>query len=168
MPTTVASPFPAYPIWRRFTTDEATAQRADTHAAQGNDDLILLMTSGPPGVEGQQGNLLTRQTKIIIGVQEDWGHIYQILYLLENVVPHEAVTDQFQDIATRLGTTPMVVDAKDGGIISRPTLWWNTPWPITQTFHQTMWHLTNPIANQLQPETGKHRRSYNTTSFYIV
>ena len=60
----------------------------------------------------------------------------------------------------------MVIDAKDGGIISRPRLWWfdidwdiatqqlhsNTPWQITQTFHQTMWHLTNPIAAQLQPD----------------
>jgi len=60
----------------------------------------------------------------------------------------------------------MVIDAKDGGIISRPRLWWfdidwdtatkqlhsNTPWQITQTFHQTMWHLTNPIATQLQPD----------------
>jgi len=91
---------------------------------------------------------------------------YLILYLLENVVPHEAVSDQFQDIASRLGTTPMVIDAKDGGSISRPRLWWfnidwdtatkqlhsNTPWQITQTFHQTMWRLTYPIANQLQPD----------------
>ena len=60
----------------------------------------------------------------------------------------------------------MVIDAKDGGIISRPRLWWfdidwdtatqqlhsNTPWQITQTFHQTMWRLTNPIAAQLQPD----------------
>ena len=82
------------------------------------------------------------------------------------MVPHEAVSDQFQDITSRLGTTPMVIDAKDGGIISRPRLWWfdidwdsatqqlhsNTPWQITQTFHQTMWHLTNPIAAQLQPD----------------
>ena len=60
----------------------------------------------------------------------------------------------------------MVIDAKDGGIVSRPRLWWfdidwetatkqlhsNTPWQIAQTFHQTMWHLTNPIATQLQPD----------------
>jgi len=58
----------------------------------------------------------------------------------------------------------MVNDAKDGGIISRPRLWWfdidwetatkqlhsNTSWQITQTFHQTMWHLTNPIAIQIK------------------
>ena len=117
-------------------------------------------------MQGEQGNLLSRQTEIILGIREDWSHLYLILYLLENVVPHEAVSDQFQDITSRLGTTPMVIDAKDGGIISRPRLWcfdidWdtatqqlhsNTPWQITQTFHQTMWHLTNPIATQLQPD----------------
>ena len=60
----------------------------------------------------------------------------------------------------------MVVDARDGGIISRPRLWWfklnwdnttkqlhsNTPWQITQTFHRTLWYLNNPIASQLQPD----------------
>ena len=148
------------------------------HAAQGTEDLIILITAGPPcvdfsrlrnqppGMQGEQGNLLSRQTEIILGIKEDWSHLYLILSLLENVVPHEAVSDQFQDITSRLGTTPMVIDAKDGGIISRPRLWWfdidwdsatqqlhsNTPWQITQTFHQTMWHLTNPIAAQLQPD----------------
>ena len=104
------------------------------HAAQGTDDLIILITSGPPcvdfsrlrnlppGMQGEQGNLLSRQTEIILGIREDWSHLYLILYLLENVVPHEAVSDQFQDITSRLGTTPMVIDAKDGGIISRSTL----------------------------------------------
>ena len=139
------------------------------HAAQGTEDLIILITAGPPcvdfsrlrnhppGMQGEQGNLLSRQTEIILGIKEDWSHLYLILSLLENVVPHEAVSDQFQDITSKLGTTPMVIDAKDGGIISRPRLWWfdidwdsatqqlhsNTPWQITQTFHQTMWHLTN-------------------------
>ena len=148
------------------------------HAAQGTEDLIILITARPPcvdfsrlrnqppGMQGEQGNLLSRQTEIILGIKEDWSHLYLILSLLENVVPHEAVSDQFQDITSRLGTTPMVIDAKDGGIISRPRLWWfdidwdsatqqlhsNTPWQITQTFHQTMWHLTNPIAAQLQPD----------------
>ena len=148
------------------------------HAAQGTEDLIILITAGPPcvdfsrlrnqppGMQGEQGNLLSRQTEIILGIKEDWSHLYLILSLLENVVPHKAVSDQFQDITSRLGTTPMVIDAKDGGIISRPRLWWfdidwdsatqqlhsNTPWQITQTFHQTMWHLTNPIAAQLQPD----------------
>ena len=117
-------------------------------------------------MQGEQGNLLSRQTEIILGIKEDWSHLYLILSLLENVVPHEAVSDQFQDITSRLGTTPMVIDAKDGGIISRSRLWWfdiewdsatqqlhsNTPWQITQTFHQTMWHLSNPIAAQLQPD----------------
>ena len=105
----------------------------------------------PPGMQGEQGNLLSRQTEIILGIKEDWSHLYLILSLLENVVPHEAVSDQFQDITSRLGTTPMVIDAKDGGIISRARLH-STPWQITQTFHQTMWHLTNPIAAQLQPD----------------
>jgi len=63
-------------------------------------------------MQGEQGNLLSRQTEIIVGIKEDWSHLYLILSLLENVVPHEAVSDQFQDITSRLGTTPMLIDAK--------------------------------------------------------
>ena len=66
------------------------------HAAQGTDDLIILITSGPPcvdfsrlrnlppGMQGEQGNLLSRQTEIILGIKEDWSHLYLILSLLEN------------------------------------------------------------------------------------
>ena len=72
------------------------------HAAQGTEDLIILITAGPPcvdfsrlrnhppGMQGEQGNLLSRQTEIILGIKEDWSHLYLIMSLLENVVPHEA------------------------------------------------------------------------------
>ena len=69
---------------------------------QENPDIIILITTGPPcvdfsrlrhqppGTQGQQGNLLQRQSDIIINLQDDWPD-YQILYLLENVIPHPDV-----------------------------------------------------------------------------
>ena len=51
------------------------------HAAQGTEDLIILITAGPPcvdfsrlrnqppGMQGEQGNLLSRQTEIILGIK---------------------------------------------------------------------------------------------------
>ena len=67
-----------------------------------------------------------------------------------------------------------IVDAKDGGLISRPRTWWqnirwdvashlvhqHTPWQIVQTFHQTTWHLHNPIAALLQPQF--HMKDWET------
>ena len=143
---------------------------------QENPDMIILITTGPPcvdfsrlrhqppGTQGQQGNLLQRQSDIIINLQDDWPE-YQILYLLENVIPHTDVEPQFQAISEQLRSRPYVVDAKDGGLISRPRVWWQniqwetaahivhqfTPWQIIRTFQRNTWHLHNPIAALLQP-----------------
>ena len=143
---------------------------------QDNPDIIILITTGPPcvdfsrlrhqppGTQGQQGSLLQRQADIIINLQDDWPD-YQILYLLENVIPHPDVEPHFQDISEQLRSRPYVVDAKDGGLISRPRLWWQniqwetaahivhqfTPWQIIQRFQHNTWHLHNPIAALLQP-----------------
>ena len=118
----------------------------------------------PPGTQGQQGKLLQRQSDIIINLQDDWPD-HQILYLLENVIPHPDVEPQFQAISEQIRSRPYVVDAKDGGLISRPRLWWQniqwetaahivhqfTPWQIIQKFQHNTWHLHNPIAALLQP-----------------
>ena len=143
---------------------------------QDNPDIIILITTGPPcvdfsrlrhqppGTQGQQGSLLQRQADIIINLLNDWPD-YQILYLLENVIPHPDVEPQFQSITEQLRSRPYVVDAKDGGLISRPRLWWQniqwetaahivhqfTPWQIIQRFQHNTWHLHNPIAALLQP-----------------
>ena len=143
---------------------------------QDNPDIIILITTGPPcvdfsrlrhqppGTQGQQGNLLQRQSDIIINLQDDWPD-HQILYLLENVIPHPDVEPQFQAISEQLRSRPYVVDAKDGGLISRPRVWWQniqwetaahivhqfTPWQIIQKFQHNTWHLHNPIAALLQP-----------------
>ena len=127
----------------------------------------------PPGAQGQQGNLLQRQADIIINLQDDWPD-HQILYLLENVIPHPDVEPQFQAISEQLRSRPYVVDAKDGGLISRPRLWWQniqwetaahivhqfTPWQIIQRFQHNTWHLHNPIAALLQP--AFHTKDWET------
>ena len=101
--------------------------------------------------------------------------LYLILYLLENVVPHPDVEQQFHHITEQLRCRPYLVDAKDGGLISRPRMWWQnirwetaahmvhqyTPWHIIQTFQHNTWHLHNPIAALLQPpRTYRHLRYY--------
>ena len=97
-------------------------------------------------------------------LQTDWPD-YLILYVLENVVPHPDVEPQFHYITEQLRCRPYLVDAKDGGLISRPRMWWQninwetaahmvhqyTPWQIIQTFQQNTWHPHNPIAALLQP-----------------
>ena len=104
-----------------------------TGPAESKDDLIILITSGPPcvdfsrlrnlppGMQGEQGNLLSRQTEIILGIQEDWSHLYLVLYLLENVVPqwsvpghhfktrHNTNGDRRQGWRHHLQTTTLVV-----------------------------------------------------------
>ena len=68
------------------------------HAAQGTEDLIILITAGPPcvdfsrlrnqppGMQGEQGNLLSRQTEIILGIKEDWSHLYLIPHTKQSVI----------------------------------------------------------------------------------
>ncbi len=167
------------------TLDRSTINLLIQPLIQDNPDVIILITTGPPcvdfsrlrhrppGTSGNQGSLLQRQVDIIIDIQTDWP-ANLILYLLENVVPHPDVEQQFQSITDQLGCRPYLADAKDGGLISRPRMWWQniqwdtaahivhqyTPWQIIQTFQNNTWHLNNPIAALLQPTV--HTKGWET------
>ena len=158
------------------TLDRDTINLLIQPIVQDNPDIIILITTGtpcvdfsrlrhqPPGTDGDQGSLLQRQVEIILDLQTDWPD-YLILYLLQNVVPHPDVEAQFQAITEQLQCRPYLVDAKDGGLISRPRMWWQnirweaaahivhqyTPWQIIQRFQNNIWHLHNPVAALLQP-----------------
>ena len=167
------------------TLDRDTINLLIQPIVQDNPDIIILITTGPPcvdfsrlrhqppGTDGNQGSLLQRQVEIILDLQTDWPD-YMVLYLLENVVPHPDVEAQFQAITDQLQCRPYLVDAKDGGLISRPRMWWQnirweaaahivhqyTPWQIIQRFQNNIWHLHNPSAALLQPSF--HTKDWET------
>ena len=84
---------------------------------------------------------------------------------MENVLPHRDVQEQFQDISTQWGTDPIIVDAADGQVTSRPRLWWldadwkhvshqlprSTPFTLHWTLQDGYHRLHNPIATMIQP-----------------
>ena len=79
---------------------------------------------------------------------------------MENVLPHHDIREQFQDISTQWGMDPIVVDAADGQVTSRPRLWWldadwkhashqltgSTPFTLHWTLQDGYHRLHNPIA----------------------
>ena len=178
LPSNITSAPPTDPIQHGdiTTLDRDNINLLIQPIVQDNPDIIILITTGPPGVDfsrlrhqppgtdGNQGSLLQRQVEIILDLQTDWPD-YLVLYLLENVVPHPDVEAQFQAITEQLQCRPYLVDAKDGGLISRPRMWWQnirweaaahivhqyTPWQTIQRFQNNIWHLHNPIAALLQP-----------------
>ena len=103
---------------------------------------------------------LTTQWAIRLSIPE-----YPIATLMENVLPHDSIQEHFDDITDQWGTQPIVLDAADGHMVSRPRLWWNTiqweqvqetistqtPWKLTWEKHPPYDRLHNPIAADLQP-----------------
>ena len=95
---------------------------------------IILFTGGPPckdysnikqhqpGRAGSQGSLFDTALSIRDDIQNRWPH--QSLTLLENVVPHPEVRDDFDQLSHSMGLRPVLIDAADGQIISRPRIWW--------------------------------------------
>ena len=147
---------------------------------------IILFTGGPPckdysnikqhqpGRAGSQGSLFDTALSIRDDIQNRWPH--QSLTLLENVVPHPEVRDDFDQLSHSMGLRPVLIDAADGQIISRPRIWWasvdweslpatlsrHTPWQLsldTQLFPPV---LFNPIAAELQPDC--HIRDFDPPS----
>ena len=147
---------------------------------------IILFTGGPPckdysnikqhqpGRAGSQGSLFDTALSIRDDIQNRWPH--QSLTVLENVVPHPEVRDDFDQLSHSMGLRPVLIDAADGQIISRPRIWWasvdweslpatlsrHTPWQLsldTQLFPPV---LFNPIAAELQPDC--HIRDFDPPS----
>ena len=118
----------------------------------------------PPGLTGQDGSLLQHMVDI------EWAirlliPEHPIETLMENVLPHDAIQEHFDDITDQWGAHPIVLDSADGHMVSRPRLWWNTiqweraqetistqtPWQLTWEKHPPYDRLHNPIAADLQP-----------------
>ena len=84
---------------------------------------------------------------------------------MENVLPHHDIQEQFREISTQWGMDPIVVDAADGQVTSRPRLWWldadwkhvshqltrSTPFTLHWTLQDGYHRLHNPIATTIQP-----------------
>ena len=118
----------------------------------------------PPGLQGQDGSLLQHMVDIEWSIRLSIPE-HPIDSLMENVLPHDSIQEHFDDITEQWGTTPIVLDAADGHMVSRPRLWWNTiqwepvqemissqtPWQLTWTEHPPYTKLHNPIAADLQP-----------------
>ena len=118
----------------------------------------------PPGLQGQDGSLLQHMVDIEWSIRLSIPE-HPIDSLMENVLPHDSIQEHFDDITDQWGTIPIVLDAADGHMLSRPRLWWNTiqwepvqeiissqtPWQLTWTKHPPYSKLHNPIAADLQP-----------------
>ena len=118
----------------------------------------------PPGTDGADGSHLAHMTTTHQAIQQGLPE-YQIRSLMENVIPHRNIQDQFQTITQQWGTPPAVVDAADGQVTSRPRLWWNDidwqevqcrltqdiPFTLHWTTQNTYDQLHNPIATLIQP-----------------
>ena len=118
----------------------------------------------PPGVSGSDGSLIQQMTNIDLTIRQ---HLptYTIRSLMENVLPHRDIQEQFHDISTQWGIDPIVVDAADGQVTSRPRLWWldadwkyvshqltgSTPFTLHWTLQDGHHKLHNPIASMIQP-----------------
>ena len=118
----------------------------------------------PPGVTGQDGSLLQHTVDIELSLRQLLPE-FRFETLMENVIPHDDVQSHFDDITDQWGSQPIVCDAADGNMVSRPRLWWNTihwpeiqntlstqtPWQLTWQKHEQYDRLYNPIAAHLQP-----------------
>ena len=118
----------------------------------------------PPGVSGSDGSLIQQMTNIDLTIRQ---HLptYTIRSLMENVLPHHDIQEQFRDISNQWGMDPIVVDAADGQVTSRPRLWWldaewkyvshqltgSTPFTLHWTLQDGYHRLHNPIATMIQP-----------------
>ena len=135
---------------------------------------IILFTGGPPckdysnikqhqpGRAGSQGSLFDTALSIRDDIQNRWPH--QSLTLLENVVPHPEVRDDFDQLSHSMGLRPVLIDAADGQIISRPRIWWaSVDWeslPATLSRH-TPWQLS--LDTPLQPNYNQTVTSGTST-----
>ena len=118
----------------------------------------------PPGLSGDDGSLLQQMTNIDLTIRQNLPQ-YTVRSLMENVLPHPSIRSQFDDISRQLGYDPLIIDAADGHITSRPRLWWldadwtyitqhltrETPWTIHWTQHDDYDKLHNPLAPLIQP-----------------
>ena len=127
----------------------------------------------PPGVSGSDGSLIQQMTNIDLTIRQ---HLptYTIRSLMENVLPHRDIQEQFRDISTQWGMDLIVVDAADGQVTSRPRLWWldadwkhvshqltgSTPFTLHWTLQDGHHKLHNPIASMIQPSV--HVKDWET------
>ena len=154
------------------------AQRYDTNH-------IILITSAPPckdhsrvrdtppGLAGQDGSLIQQMIHIESTIRQQLPN-HTIRSLMENVVPHPDIRPQFDQISNHLGRQPILVDAADGQVTSRPRLWWldaewkaatdiitrTTPFSFQWTSQDTFDRLYNPIAPLVQPSI--HVKNWET------
>ncbi len=75
----------------------------------------------PPGLSGDDGSLLQQMTNIDLTIRQRLPQ-HTIRSLMENVLPHHTIKSQFDNISRQLGYNPLIVDAADGHITSRPRL----------------------------------------------
>ena len=118
----------------------------------------------PPGLSGEDGSLLQQMTNIHLTIRQRLPQ-HTIRSLMENVLPHHTIKSLFDNISRQLGYHPLIVDAADGHITSRPRLWWldadwqhitqhltrETPWTLHWTQQDDYDKLHNPIATLMQP-----------------
>ena len=119
----------------------------------------------PPGLSGDDGSLLQQMTNIDLTIRQNLPQ-YTVRSLMENVLPHPAIRSQFDDISRQLGYKPIIVDAADGHITSRPRLWWlDADWThITQPYSRNT--LDNPLdtTQRLRQTTQPTSTTDTTTS----
>ena len=154
-----------------------------TIAAQYDTTHIILITAAPPckdhsrvqdtppGLAGEDGSLLQQMSDIHTNIRQQLPN-HTISSLMENVLPHQTIRPQFQQISQQLGYHPIVIDAADGNVTSRP--WWidadwqyttqqltnETPWTLHWTQHDGYDRLHNPLAALLQPSV--HVKDWET------
>ena len=125
---------------------------------------VILITSAPPSkdhsrvrdappVSGSDGSLIQQMTHMDLTIRQQLP-TYTIRSLMENVLPHCDVQQQVQDISTQSGTHPIIVDAADGQVTSRPRLWWlDADWKYVG--HQ-LTSLTPFTLRRISPTTQPH------------
>ena len=156
-----------------------------TLSAQYDTTHIILITAAPPckdhsrvrdtppGLAGADGSLLQQMSNIHMIIKQKLPH-HTIRSLMENVIPHHTIRPQFQQISQQLGYDPIILDAADGNVTSRPRLWWidtdwqyilhrltnETPWTLHWTQHDGYDRLHNPLATLIQPSV--HVKDWET------
>ena len=113
----------------------------------------------PPGLAGQDGSLIQQMIYIESTIRQQLPH-HTIRSLMENVVPHTDIRPQFEQISNHLGRQPILVDAADGQVTSRPRLWWlDADWKTASdiiTKYYTFL-LTLDITRHLRQTLQSHR-----------
>ena len=132
----------------------------------------------PPGLLGTDGSLLQHMVDIEFSLRQLLPDC-RIETVMENVLPLQEVQEHFDDITDQWGTQPMILDAADGNMTSRPRLWWNTiHWKqaqetiSTQTPWQLQWSNTIPLRQTYSPtyirRAGKHPAYYRRGAYSIA